>query len=161
MKKIISLLLTVIIITSNVNISFANNALKEAGSAIQDADKTFDGKTVNKAVDLTISDDSKDKTKSSPSSGQKLFIKGPEKAVIPPSKENEATTPKEPTFLEKVAWDIENNKSGYLTVGAAAGFMGFLLGGPLGMLVGIGAMMAFTITQRADYIKAFAQPPKK
>lgn len=64
------------------------------------------------------------------------------------------TESQEKSFAEKLSQDIKDNKSTYITTLATAGLLGFILGGPLGILVGIGAMFAFTVTQRADYINA-------
>lgn len=142
MKKIENFLSAITlgaVLLMQVNISFANTALDQAKGATISAPKTFDG-----AVP-----------------GVKANIDTQKQASVPSvtKDSNQPQEPQEPGFLTKVGWDISNNKESYIALGVAAGFAGFLLGGPLGALIGIGAMFAFTISQRAWYIKDFAQKP--
>ena len=143
-KKAISTILIISIIILNTNISFANIALEQANQATYDASKTFDGKS------------------SLPNLKANINLPKTE-AEIKSIKEVNQNPPKEekPSFLTKVGWDIVNNKESYIMLGISSGLLGFILGGPIGALIGIGAMMGFTVSQRAWYIDAYAKPPKK
>lgn len=138
MKKLISILLSIAMISMYVNYSFANTAFDQAQQAAK-SDRAFDGKADLK---LNIQDPGITKDVNLNKDTQ--------------STPNTDTT--KPSFMTKVGWDIKANKGGYITMGIASGLLGFILGGPLGALIGIGAMFAFTISQRAWYIDAFAKP---
>lgn len=133
LKKVISII-TLIAVFLMINYPlFANTALEGAKSAVSNS-ATFDGS----------------------STGYKATIPEPKLSVSQKSE----TKPEEPTFGEKLAQDIKDNKSTYITTLGAAGLLGLILGGPIGALVGIGAMFAFTVTQRADYIDNYVKPKK-
>jgi hypothetical protein len=139
-KKFISLILIVTLSILNINISFANTAFEQAQESTKNAPKVFDGKATLGGLKADITQ----KSTSNPSQIKQE----------PPQEEK-------PSFLTKVGWDIQNNKESYITLALASGFLGFLLGGPIGAIIGIGAMFAFTISQRAWYIDAYATPPGK
>lgn len=131
-KTISALIITVFFLMTNYSL-FANTAFEGAKSAVSNS-ATFDGA----------------------STGYKATIPEPKLSVSQKSE----TKPEEPTFAEKLVQDIKDNKSTYITTLAAAGFLGFLLGGPIGILVGMGSMFAFTVVQRADYIDTYVKPKK-
>lgn len=136
LKKLISVIMSITILITYSNISFANDAFNQAQTATNNASKVFDGATPQVKANIdTIP-----------------------KAAPSLTKDQTTQNPAEPTFMQKLAQDVKDNKWSYITVGAAAGFLGFLLGGPLGILIGIGAMSAFTVAQRANYIDAFVKP---
>lgn len=141
LNKILSPIIAITILTMHINISFANSALDQAQRATSNAPRAFDGATPSVKADLSID-------KSNPAAPTV------NKAAEPPKED-----PKEPGFLTKVGWDMKNNKESYIALGVASGFLGFILGGPIGALIGIGAMFAFTVSQRAWYIKDYAQKP--
>ncbi|MGC9069724.1 MAG: hypothetical protein ACP5IO_00220 [Elusimicrobiales bacterium] len=129
-KKVVSgAIISAVIIMLNHPLFADNLALESAKSAATNPD-TFDGK----------------------GAAHKLIL--PQASL-----QSKPDEPKqEPSFAQKLVQDIKDNKTGYATVLGAAGFLGFILGGPVGMLIGIGAMFAFTLTQRADYIDAYVKP---
>ncbi len=135
-KKVISCgLIAALITMMNHNLFAYNSAFESAKSAVS-SPQVFDGQL---------------------NSNYKATLPKP-KPSTPQSDTN--NQPNEPSFIQKLGQDIKDNKTTYATVLGAAGFLGFLLGGPVGMLVGIGAMFAFAVTQRADYISTFVKPKK-
>lgn len=133
MKKFISLMLIISLITMINQPIFSNTAFESAKSAVSNS-SAFDGAGTGYKANIPE-------------------VKSPQKEANTPPKN-------EPTFGEKLVQDIKDNKSTYITTLAAAGFLGFLLGGPIGILVGMGAMFAFTVVQRADYIDTYVKPKK-
>ncbi|MCX7641267.1 MAG: hypothetical protein N2Z20_01365 [Elusimicrobiales bacterium] len=134
-KKVISMLTIIVnVLILNYPI-FANSALENAKSVIS-SPSTFDGA----------------------SHSYKSTLPEPKTSIS--QRVNNTSQQEEPTFMDKLAQDIKDNKATYITTLGAAGFLGLLLGGPIGALVGIGAMFAFTVTQRADYIDTFVKPKK-
>lgn len=142
-KKAISMVMSLVILTTYTNISFANNALNQAQSATTNASKAFDGSIPQAKSDLP---------------SVKASINTTNPSMAKDGTNTSSQEPEKPSFGQKLWQDIKNNKTSYITVGAAAGLLGFILGGPIGALIGIGAMFAFTVTQRADYIDAYVKP---
>lgn len=132
-KKVVSASLIAAIFFMNSYPLFSNTAFESAKSAMSNS-SVFDG--ASNSYSSTI----------------------PEPKSI--KKEVQKPNQGEPTFSEKLVQDIKDNKSTYITTLAAAGFLGFILGGPIGILVGAGAMFAFTVVQRADYINNYVKPKK-
>ncbi len=134
-KKLISCgLITALITMINHNLLAYNSAFESAKSAVSNS-QVFDGQL----------------------NSYKATLPQPQPSTHQPTTNNPQ---EEPSFTQKLVQDIKDNKTTYATVLGAAGFLGFLLGGPVGMLVGIGAMFAFAVTQRADYIDSFVKPKK-
>jgi len=150
LNKILSPVLAITILTMHINISFANSALDQAQRATSNAPRAFDGSVnVPPAPTPSVVKPNSDNSASNPSASTQ-----PNTASQPPKED-----PEKPGFLTKLGWDVVNNKESYIALGVASGFLGFILGGPIGALIGIGAMFAFTVSQRAWYIKDYAKKP--
>lgn len=137
-KTLMSALMIVSILTTLNLPLISNSALNQAKSATRNINSSFDG---TKTVPVSINSEAR--TKSLPS------LKASDV-----SKANTETEPEpaKPSFMSKVFKDIKENKVSYITVAGAAGFLGFILGGPIGALIGAFAMTTFTVMQRSWYI---------
>ncbi|MCX7905277.1 MAG: hypothetical protein N2446_01080 [Elusimicrobiales bacterium] len=135
-KKIISVLT---ILTNLITINqpiFANSALENAKS-ITSNQTNFDGSSYQPKQYITN-------------------IPNPKSPIE--AKLNQ--TEEKPTFIDKLAQDINDNKKSYITTLGAGGLLGFLIGGSLGAIIGIAAIFTFVVVQRSDYIDNFVKPKK-
>jgi len=153
MKKFLSVFISLSVLFMYLDLSFANEALKQADLATDNASLAFDGAPqlkTNIPVPTPQIDSSNNTTTNSSAPVNTVNAKPAPKPSLTISKSTD--TPKELTFGEKVLKDMKANKTNYITVGLAAGLLGFILGGPLGAVIGIAAMTSFVVVQRIKYI---------
>lgn len=125
LRKILSLTVTSALLLMTNHTLFANIALEEAKGVLSNPAR-FDG-----------------------SMNYKATIPLPTLSASPNQQQQQKP---EPTFIQKLIKDIKVNKTSYITALGAAGLIGFVLAGPIGAVVGMAALFAFVVNQRANYI---------
>jgi hypothetical protein len=162
----------------SLKLSYANTALNQASEAIKDPAKVFDGSSFKGSIDVpqvpppTPAIDNGQSLSQTPQS-QNPSVNIPPANPKPdtqntnPKPQNNnntntntsssvnqstSTTQKPPTFIEKVGMDIKDNKWDYTTEAIAGGFAGYMIGGPIGILIGVVVLLGIIIIARADYI---------
>jgi len=164
------------LVIMSLKLSYANTALNQASEATKDPAKVFDGSSFKGSIDVPPVPPPTPAIDNGQSSSQTPQSQNPS-ANIPPANpkpdtqntnpkpqnnntntntssvnQSTSTTQKPPTFIEKVGMDIKDNKWDYTTEAIAGGFAGYMIGGPIGILVGVVALLAIIIIARADYI---------
>jgi hypothetical protein len=153
----------------SLKLSYANTAFDQASEATKDPAKVFDGSSFKGSIDVPPVPSPIPAIDNGQSSSQTPQSQNPS-ANIPPVNpkpdiqnnntntnkssvnQSTSTTQKPPTFIEKVGMDIKDNKWDYTKASIAGGFAGYMIGGPIGILIGVVAILAIIIIARADYI---------
>lgn len=154
-KKFLSVFISLSVLFMYLDLSFANDVLKQADLATENAAVVFDGALqlkTNIPVPTPQVDNANNATTNLARPVNAVNAKSAPKPSLTVSTSTD--TPKELTFGEKVLKDMNANKTNYITVGLAAGLLGLILGGPLGAVIGIVAMTSFVVVQRIKYINS-------